>query len=87
MKTNLKDLTKKQLGIEESEISMEMIVASALVRIADASEISATNFVQMQKDLDWYKSAYRDKKQEIEVLNKKLSASKGHNTRLRKKLI
>lgn len=65
--------------------SNDDLKTSAILRIADATEIMAKNYVQLQKDLDYYKNAYRNQQAETEKLRKQIATYKGHLTRHKNK--
>lgn len=67
---NYRTETKKQWGrdMEQDEpLDQEQIRLGALLRIADATEIMAQNFVKLQKDYEYMlnsRNEYRDKYEE-----------------------
>ena len=77
---NLRDISRAQYSPGALDTS-EQIKIGALQRIADATEVMATNYKQMQQDLNWYMGRYSDQKAEIKQLQRQLSAQKGLVTR------
>lgn len=68
------------------ENSYELINAGSLQRIADATELMASKYIQMEKDLKWYKEMYAKHSDKISHFEKSNAALKGHITRLKKRL-
>jgi len=56
-----------------------------LQRIADATELMATNFIQLQNDRDWYKRMYHEKRDEKDKLKRRISALQGVITKMKKR--
>ena len=91
----LKDISKENITLTKSGngiISYEAIIASALIRIAESSEllaetskVIASNHAQLIKDRDYYKTAYQGKKLELETMERTNRGLKGHITRLKNK--
>jgi len=87
---NYKEHSKRNWGKkaqDESEgLTLEQINTGCLQRIADATEIMATNYVQLQRDLDNYKRWYKDANERVDKRDKTIAALRGQITKLRKKL-
>jgi hypothetical protein len=66
-------------------LTTEQIAASALIRIAVATELMAKNYVQMQNDLDYYKKGYRERQETINQRDNTIRTLRGHITRLKNK--
>lgn len=64
----------------------EHINAGSLQRIADATEIMAKNYLQLQADRERYERFYKDERVKNGHLERSIRAYKAHNTRLRNKL-
>lgn len=78
---------EKTWTIDESEkMSTELINTAALLRIADASEMMAKNFLQLQNDVQFYQAGYVRRGKEIEGMANTIRSMKGHITRLKNKL-
>jgi hypothetical protein len=78
---NLKDLSR---GSFSADNQISNIGISALMRIADATEIMAKNYVKMQNDLDYCNRRIREQNEEIAGLKRSNAALKGHLTRYKK---
>jgi len=61
------------------------MVIGCLQRIADATEKMASNYTQLQNDLDRYKGYVKANREEVHSLERRLSAYKGVITKLKKK--
>jgi len=85
MGRDIKTLTKQDWSNNTELPSTEDLQTSALMRIADASEKMATNYLQLQNDRDWYKKKYHEKQDEIKHLNNRISSLKGNITKLKNK--
>ena len=70
----------------ESRDTSEDLQLGCLQRIADASEKMASNYTQLQKDLDYYKNGYKVRWEIIEKKNKSISALRGQITKLKNKI-
>ena len=83
---DIKALTRERSWtIDDSEkMSNEMINTAALLRIADASELMAKNFLKLQDEAQFYQTAYTRRGNEIESLKHTIRSLKGHITRLKK---
>jgi septal ring factor EnvC (AmiA/AmiB activator) len=54
-----------------------------LMRIADATEMMAKRYTEMQDNLDWYKKKYAEHREEIKRMERQIAAYKGHIRRLK----
>lgn len=70
----------------ESRDTAEDLQLGCLQRIADASEKMASNYTQMQNDLEYYKTGYHRRWEVIEKKDRSISALRGQITKLRKKV-
>jgi len=64
---------------------IEAINTGSLQRIADATEAMAKNFIQMQKDLNYYRNRLDEKSGESDMWYRKYCAMKGVVTKLKKR--
>lgn len=64
----------------------ENLNTSALMRIADATEAMAADYVKLRKDKELYERWWREERAKTEGLNKTIVALKGHVTRLKRKV-
>ena len=69
-----------------SDRSIEAINAGSLQRIADATEIMAKNYVQMQRDLDSYKRLYAESRETIKRLEHSRAGYKAALTKAQNKI-
>ena len=88
MSKDLKALSKE--GFTVPTQTLEAIQVSALMRIADASELMAKNFLDLQKenaalkkDKEYWINRYTDCNEANNGLYKSISAYKGHVNRLK----
>lgn len=87
---NYRDLSRINYGrqFQENEhVKQDDLLTGCLLRIADSTEAMAKNYVQLQSDLDWYRSQYREQKGEIERMTKRINSLKGWVTRLKNALL
>ena len=83
MSEDLRKLSKKTwIG----DGTLELINAGSLQRIADATELMATNYTRLQADLEFYKALAAERDDTIGRIWRSLAAQKGQVTRLRNKL-
>ncbi|KQS33990.1 hypothetical protein ASG33_08135 [Dyadobacter sp. Leaf189] len=83
MSKPFKNLSIGVVQPEPYELTDQKVSASALVRIADAVESMSSNYVQMQRDLDYYKKANRDQQKTLESRDNVIRSLKGVVTRLK----
>lgn len=87
---NFKDESKKSWGIEvkypDTKLTEEQIKLGAILRIADATELMAINYKDLQSDLERYKRWYHEERERNKALRKSTSSFRGHLTRLKNKL-
>lgn len=69
----------------ESDKTVEHINAGSLQRIADATELMAKNYTNLQNDVDRYRGWYKEGREEIDRLNKRISGLKGVITKMKNK--
>lgn len=84
MVKNYRDASRENfVRSDGKEPANEQLQLGCLQRIADAAELTAKNYLQLQKDLDWYKKRYREHLDEIKNLQNSKRGLKGHITRLK----
>jgi hypothetical protein len=64
----------------------EAMQLGCLQRIADATELMAKNFLQLQAEAEQYKRYYEQEKKYKDTYRKSMIAYKAHNTRLKNKI-
>lgn len=83
-KRKLKDLSKVSWNTEDT--SNQSIQTSALIRIADAIEPMAQNYIKLQKDAEFWKQEYYSERNRSQAWERSAIAYKAHFTRLKNKL-
>lgn len=90
MSNNFKDYrneTRQNWGVnQEANLSKEQLQIGCLLRIADATEKMASNYTQLQNDVDYYKKRAVAAERKIEQLKRSIAAYKANYTRLKKRL-
>lgn len=81
---NLREISKQEF-ISATGNTNEAISTGSLQRIADATELMARNYLELQKERDNYKKGYYEKREQIEKLYRQISALKGVITKLKNK--
>lgn len=71
--------------MDGGKLTVEQISCGALLRIADATEAMARNHVQMQADLDYYKTLSETRAEVINRLERSTAALRGTITKLKKR--
>lgn len=66
--------------------TLEEVNTGCLQRIADATEVMAKNYLQMQSDLNYYKKRSEDLQKRVESRDNTIKSLKGHITRLKKQV-
>ena len=87
--TDYKKASRSNWGTElpkDQNLNREQIQLGAILRIADATEAMAENYVKLQSDLAWYKENYYKAIGRCNDRDRTISALKGHITRLKNKL-
>jgi hypothetical protein len=80
-----REASRRNWGTEKEDnirLNMEQINCGALLRIADATELMAKNYAQLQSDLERYKRWYNDSDERNTRLRRTNQALRGHLTRL-----
>jgi IS1 family transposase len=72
----------REIGSAMSDGDIQL---GAILRIADATELMASNYIKLQNELEKYQRWYNDEKEVARSLEKSNSALRGHITRLRSK--
>jgi hypothetical protein len=62
------------------------IQLGAILRIADATELMAKNYTELQSNLEMYKRWYKEENEKNIRLCRKIYALRGHMTRLKNRL-
>lgn len=83
MANELKLLSKSDYN---GEITIENINCGSLQRIADATELMASNYKQLQQDCDKYQRWYNEEAQKVNNLYRKISSLKGVITKYKNRL-
>jgi len=65
--------------------TVEEINAGSLQRIADATELMASKYIQMEIDLSWYKKHFGERGDELKKRDKLISSLRGVITRMKNK--
>lgn len=81
--STLRELSKSEYSA--SARSIEEINCGSLQRIADACDVMARNYRQMQSDLDYWKKRVAERDRELAKLRLSHSALKGVVARLKNK--
>lgn len=81
--SDLKSLSKSVYSVQDGA-TVDNLQTSALMRIADATELMARNYIQLQRDLDYYKNRNNGLSQDKEKLYRQISALKGVITKVKK---
>ena len=78
--------SRKDWGMSKpGNLSLDQVNCGALLRIADATETMARNHVQMQADLDYYKTLSETRAEVINRLERSNAALRGTITKLKKR--
>lgn len=85
MGKNLKELSKNEFGPTGVSPTIDQINCGSLQRIADATEKMATGYIQMERDLKWYKQKFEEVSKTRNALERKISSMKGVITKLKNK--
>lgn len=64
--------------------SCEQINTGCLQRIADATELMASNYISLQRDLETYKRWYKEQRESNNRMARRISALQGVITRMKK---
>jgi len=83
--TSYRKESKKDYGTSEpGSLSIEQLNCGSLLRIADATELMASNYLQMQRDMERLKIMLDREKEKTERLKATAATLRGHVTRLKK---
>lgn len=84
---NLREATKvnwhlnQETGNYPGDTNIQL---GCLMRIADATEKMALNYVQMERELEWYSKKYEQQRIELDLMARKIAGLKGQITRMKK---
>ena len=82
---NYREESQKIWGSSEgAQLNIEQINCGAILRIADATEKMASNYIALENDYKWMKSSKESWRREAERLRKSNAALRGHLNRLKK---
>jgi hypothetical protein len=81
---NIKEHSKGNFDVKNP--TWETLQIGAILRIADATERMASNYVQLQNNVEYYKNLSRSRLQEIEVLKHSRAGYMAALTKLRKRI-
>lgn len=86
--TSYKENSRLNWGHSEKDVAdeVEKIQLGAILRIADAVETLTKDWSNMKQDLEWYKTAYRSKKEDLEAEVRRKNTYKGHLTRAKNRI-
>jgi hypothetical protein len=70
---------------QQNNPSLEQIQTGALQRIADATELVAKNYNQLQSDMEWYKGLYEQERESNRRMVRRIAALQGVITKMKKK--
>lgn len=86
MKQPYSNLSKNVVtGSDGQNLTSDKIGASALIRIAEATELMAKNYIAMQNDLEYYKRRYHEVLKSVEQRDNTIRTLRGHLTRYKNK--
>jgi hypothetical protein len=71
---------------DNEKLTTEQITMGAMLRIADATELMAKNYTELQSNLEMYKRRYNQEREKNYALRRRIDALRGHMTRLKNKL-
>ena len=90
MSESLKNLSRKNWTVPDGTENYSSIQTSALMRIADATELMAKNYLELQQKAEKYEKLYNEQmKSKYELLggrDKTISNLRGQITKLKKKI-
>lgn len=78
----IREISKRNWNGDNSHRDID---SGSLQRIADATEIMAQNFIQLQNDRDMYKRWWKEQQEESARLSRRVSALQGVITKLKNK--
>lgn len=86
---NFREESKRQFGENVAEgyrITDEQLMLGAVLRIADAVEKSVEDRRKIDSELAFYKKRLPELREQIESLNRKISANEGVKTKMKQRL-
>lgn len=84
---NYRDASKENWGTKEENLTLEQINTGCLMRIADASEKMATNYIKLENDYKYMKERRDYYEKKYNEAQRKISALKGVITKIKKQKI
>ena len=85
---NYRKASKSQFGREVDSITkldLDEINTGSLMRIADAAEMMAQNYVTLQNNYEYMRKSRDEHIQEVERMSRRISALQGVITKLKRK--
>lgn len=79
VRKNYREESRKNYGTDTEDgvgITMDQLNAGSLMRIADATELMARNFLELQADRDKYKRWYESEQSTVKMLRDQLRTTK-----------
>jgi len=87
MANNFRDVSRSNFNLpHEGNPTRDELNSSCLLRIADATEMMAKNYVQLQKDAKYWEERYYHERNRRESFERGNSALRGVITKLKKKI-
>lgn len=84
---SFREESKSNWGITiDRQPTNEEIQLGAILRIANASEKMASNYIKMQQDLEWYRIRCKSLNETIGSRNRQIANLRGQITKLKKKM-
>ena len=84
---SLRQLSRREFTRrDERENNADEIQNGSLQRIADAAEGMAQNWYRLTNDLEIYRRLFKAEQRKVLICNKRISALRGHITKLNKKI-
>lgn len=85
MAKDFKELSKENWVPNMGTVTNDSIKTGCLQRIADASELMASNFIALQNDRDYYKRRLNEESESGERMARRIRALQGVITKMKKK--
>lgn len=83
MSKNLREESRVQYITRADLATSDELKLGAILRIADATEAMAKNYVGLQNDRDWYRNAYENQCARTDELQRRINALKGVITKMK----
>ena len=81
----LKDLSRSEITVDNG-FTDGNIKLSCLMRIADNTQMMASNFIKLQTDLEMYQRWYGNEVERVKSRDKTISSLRGQLTKLKKQI-